>query len=522
MGACVPRTYAIGRRGTQTNTGRGVHVTRTAPGRAPRRRRRRAMTRGPLSPPMRFGIVAFPQRMPDMGDSESSAGTSSRITSFSECLYRGAYPKHRNLPFLETLHLRTIVSLTPKPIDSDPVIASWARAQNGGAGVHIIHVRTEKPKEETGGLTNEGAARALMEVLNRESLPLYVHCLDGVEVTSTLVACLRKIQGWSSAALCEELTRGVNVAAGRYSGTIDAAPKHLVQFVERYGQTEDVLLPQRDRIPIWLWPSLHVPLTPHDSWNEKLPTVLHPTLRIQFERSESYIAAQQARFGAVWSLVSHSRSHTPTSLSMSDSSDGAEGRRDSRVPSPSAHNVPRRYSDHDLVRIRTSRHRWDGTEAGDPPADYARSPPTTTMDDQELRTPRARPSNMDGDVPPLAALDAQCARAARPPTEEPAHPMDTYDERTPLAMAYDVAQPDWRNRRIDDIPPLGLEHAYLSSNHPRGWPTRATDSAATPFESDDAMDDIDDIDDDMDDEDQDQDDANGASLVLEALDLEGY
>ncbi|CCU99479.1 unnamed protein product [Malassezia sympodialis ATCC 42132] len=481
------------------------------------------MTRGPLSPPMRFGIVAFPQSMPDSSDSGSSMGTSSRITSFSECLYRGAYPKHRNLPFLETLHLRTIVSLTPKPIDSDPVVSTWARAQNGGAGVHIIHVRTEKPKEETGGLTHEGAARALMEVLNRENLPLYVHCLDGVEVTSTLVACLRKIQGWSSAALGEELTRGVNAAAGRYSGTIEAAPKHLVQFVERYGQTEDVLLPQRDRIPVWLWPSLHVPLSPHDNWNEKRPTVLHPTLRIQFERSESYIAAQQARFGAVWSLVSHSRSHTPTSLSISDSSDGQGGHPDSRAPSPSVHNVSRRYSDHDLVRIRTSRLRWESTDPGDPAVNYSRSPPTTTMDDQELRTPRARPSNMQGDVPPLSALDGQGTRAVRSLAEsELMHTTDLpYDERTPLAMPYDAAQPEWRNRRIDDIPPLGLDaHAYLGSGLPRPWAPRVSESATPAPEADDSVDDIDDIDDEVDDEDDL--DANGASLVLEALDLEGY
>lgn len=481
------------------------------------------MTRGPLSPPMRFGVVAFPQRMPDMSDAESSAGAASRITSFSECLYRGAYPKHRNLPFLETLHLRTIVSLTPKPIDSDPDIASWARMQNGGAGVHIIHIRTEKPKEETGGLTHEGAARALMEVLNRENLPLYVHCLDGVEVTSTLVACLRKVQGWHSAALCEELTRGVNVAAGRYSGTIEAAPKHLVQFVERFGHTEDVLLPQRDRIPVWLWPSLRVPLTPHDSWNEKPPTVHHPTLRIQFERSESYFAAQQARFGAVWSLVSHSRSHTPTSLSMSDSSDGAEGRHDSRAPSPSAQSVTRRYSDHDLEKIRSSRHRWDSTDSVEPVAESVRSPPTTTMDDHELRTPRARPSNMESDVPPLSALDMQGARIPRMISEpEPMAPMGSpYDERTPLAVAYDAARPEWRNRRIDDIPPLGLDahHTHLGPNLPRPWAARVTDSVdeQEAEAEDDIDDDIDDDDDDLDDL-----DGNGASLVLEALDLEGY
>lgn len=168
---------------------------------------------------MRFGTVAFPLPMSEW-DAESSASpsTSSRITSFSECVYRGAYPKHRNLRFLETLHLRTIVSLTPKPITDDPVLAEWARAQNGGAGIQVLHVRTEKPKEDTGGLTREGAARALMEVLNSENLPLYIHCLDGVDVTSTLVACLRKIQGWSEAVILAELTRGVHAWAAKSAG----------------------------------------------------------------------------------------------------------------------------------------------------------------------------------------------------------------------------------------------------------------------------------------------------------------
>ena len=117
-----------------------------------------------------------------------------------------------------------------------------------------MHVRTEKPKEDSGGLTREGAARALMEVLNSENLPLYIHCLDGVDVTSTLIACLRKIQGWKEPAIHDELARGVYASTSKSAGPKESAPKHLLQFVERFGQPDGVLLPQRDRIPGWVWP----------------------------------------------------------------------------------------------------------------------------------------------------------------------------------------------------------------------------------------------------------------------------
>lgn len=72
---------------------------------------------------------------------------------------------------------------------------------------------------------------------------MYIHCLDGVDVTSTLIACLRKIQGWKEPAIHDELARGVYASTSKSAGPKESAPKHLLQFVERFGQPDGVLLP---------------------------------------------------------------------------------------------------------------------------------------------------------------------------------------------------------------------------------------------------------------------------------------
>ena len=53
-------------------------------------------------------------------------------------LYRGSYPLPKNLPFLERLHLKTIVSITPEPLGEN--VATWCSAQ----GVTMIHLKTKK------------------------------------------------------------------------------------------------------------------------------------------------------------------------------------------------------------------------------------------------------------------------------------------------------------------------------------------------------------------------------------------
>lgn len=96
-----------------------------------------------LVPPLRFSVAAAnPSTLPP--------------ASSTSTLYRGAYPRQRHLPFLSRLKLKSILSLTPKPLDE--TIADWANHHS----IKIIHIRCEKPKEEAGGLTRESAAKALM------------------------------------------------------------------------------------------------------------------------------------------------------------------------------------------------------------------------------------------------------------------------------------------------------------------------------------------------------------------------
>ncbi len=39
------------------------------------------------------------------------------------------------------------------------------------------------------------------------NLPLFIHCLDGANVTGVVVMCLRKLQNWNLSATFTEFTR---------------------------------------------------------------------------------------------------------------------------------------------------------------------------------------------------------------------------------------------------------------------------------------------------------------------------
>jgi len=57
-------------------------------------------------------------------------------------LYRGSYPLPKNLPFLQRLRLKTILSITPEPLGSE--VAQWCSAQ----GVGMMHLKTTKEKSK--------------------------------------------------------------------------------------------------------------------------------------------------------------------------------------------------------------------------------------------------------------------------------------------------------------------------------------------------------------------------------------
>lgn len=138
------------------------------------------MSSDSLIPPLRFNIV-----QPD--------------------LCRGGYPRRANFPFLESLKIKTIISLTPDPItiDTDPQLFEYANDRNITL-VHIECAQSGKGKKRGVPMGYAAVLKALKFMIHKQYAPVYLHCLNGGQVTSLVIACLRKLQFWSSIAIFNE------------------------------------------------------------------------------------------------------------------------------------------------------------------------------------------------------------------------------------------------------------------------------------------------------------------------------
>lgn len=177
----------------------------------------------PLVPPLRFSLV-------------------------EDGVHRGAYPSLINLRFLSRLGLRSMVSLLPEP--PAPHLLRWC--EENGVRNHFERVA---PFREDVGLTHERAAELLQLLVLPERQPVYVHCLDGIGVTGTLIMCLRKLQRWGPPPLVSEYSRffrdGLEVPL--------PPPPHVLAFLHAFKPDLELarLLPKR--LPEWLAAALGLP-----------------------------------------------------------------------------------------------------------------------------------------------------------------------------------------------------------------------------------------------------------------------
>lgn len=214
----------------------------------------------PLSPmiaPLRFGTVAQVPGTLSIGI--SNIGPSSQQTAHSasyQSVYKGSFPRQRHLPFLSRLNLKTILSLTPKPISAvDEDLMKWCEERK----ITVHHIRCDKPKDDGGGISKENAVKALLTLLDKRNLPLYIHCLDGQSVSTLLVAVLRKVQAWSMKAIRDEMIRTL--------GHDEEIISYQMSFVEKIGKPDGIRLPPRRFLPDWTWQSpspLHRLRNPYD------------------------------------------------------------------------------------------------------------------------------------------------------------------------------------------------------------------------------------------------------------------
>lgn len=162
-----------------------------------------------------------------------------RFNNVQPKLFRGGYPRKINFPFLESLRIKTILSLTPQPItpESDPIFYEFAQQKNYKL-IHIECAQSGKGKKRGVPMGYSTVLEALKYIIHQEHAPIYVHCLNGGQVTSLVIACLRKLQFWSSIAIFNEFinfTTSITVSdrnfVDGFKGEIQVSPEHKVEWL---------------------------------------------------------------------------------------------------------------------------------------------------------------------------------------------------------------------------------------------------------------------------------------------------
>ncbi len=138
----------------------------------------------------------------------------------SPVLYRGAQPKKEGLPELETLGIRTVVSLRVFHDDFSLLDGTSLHAE-------VIPFRTWHPGDED-------VVRFLQIVTDPSKTPVFVHCRRGIDRTGTMVAIYRiAVQGWSREDAIREMTVGGFGYDGKFSNLVRFLQKVDIPAIKR-------------------------------------------------------------------------------------------------------------------------------------------------------------------------------------------------------------------------------------------------------------------------------------------------
>lgn len=171
-----------------------------------------------------------------------------RFSALQPHLYRGSYPRQINYRFLKRLRLKYIVSLTPEPItpETDGALYEFAKQNN----IQLVHIECGKEggkrKKRGVPIGYSAVVKALELMINVDYSPLYVHCLNGGQVSSLTIACLRKLSFWSSVSIFNEFlvyTNSINLHDRAFIENFIAeinVPKNKVQWIWT-GLSKDII-----------------------------------------------------------------------------------------------------------------------------------------------------------------------------------------------------------------------------------------------------------------------------------------
>eukprot|EP00997_Jenningsia_sp_PLL12_P003193 NODE_1584_length_1121_cov_82.745336_g1292_i0.p1 GENE.NODE_1584_length_1121_cov_82.745336_g1292_i0~~NODE_1584_length_1121_cov_82.745336_g1292_i0.p1 ORF type:complete len:130 (+),score=34.53 NODE_1584_length_1121_cov_82.745336_g1292_i0:262-651(+) len=109
----------------------------------------------------------------------------------------GAYPTLRNFRYLRRQRLKLVISLTPEEPTAD--LAEFCEAE----GVKVHYQAAERFKDGPAMFPND-FAEVVAKLIDPANHPIFMHCLDGGNVSGQVVMVLRKLMCWSMSSSTEE------------------------------------------------------------------------------------------------------------------------------------------------------------------------------------------------------------------------------------------------------------------------------------------------------------------------------
>lgn len=122
-------------------------------------------------------------------------------------IFRSGFPDSTNLPFLQTLGLRSVIYLCP---EAYPEPMSEFLKTNG---IHLFQFAIEMCKEPFVNIPTDMIREAMKVVLDTRNHPVLIHCKRGKHRTGCVVGCLRKLQRWCLSSIFDEYQRFAGVKA---------------------------------------------------------------------------------------------------------------------------------------------------------------------------------------------------------------------------------------------------------------------------------------------------------------------
>ncbi|KMT04072.1 hypothetical protein BVRB_8g185260 [Beta vulgaris subsp. vulgaris] len=120
-------------------------------------------------------------------------------------IFRSGFPDTSNLPFLQTLGLRSVICLCPEPYPE--AIVEFLKDN----GIHLFQFGIVMCKEPFVNIPEDRVREALKATLDTRNHPVLIHCKRGKHRTGCLVGCLRKLQKWCLSSIFDEYQRFATV-----------------------------------------------------------------------------------------------------------------------------------------------------------------------------------------------------------------------------------------------------------------------------------------------------------------------